>query len=390
MVKLGYKNTSVGVIPTDWEVKRLGEVAKVNMGQSPLSQYYNSVGFGLPLVQGNADIKNRETIIRNYTSSITKKGYAGDIIMSVRAPVGEISKATFDCCLGRGVCSLKFENEFLFHYLVYFEIFWVKLSTGSTFDSVNSKQVKDLQIPLPPLQEQILIAKALSDTDELITNLESLILKKQLIKQGTMQQLLQPKHDWEVKRLGEICDIKKGKGISKSLLNNNGKYKCILYGELFTTYDEVITNIQSRTDFKDSFISKNGDILFPGSTTTNGLDLAKASTVLESGILLGGDIIVVRSKDYIYNSVFLVYFLNLIKRFEIAQKTKGITIHHLYCSDLGNVKANFPPLAEQNRIATILSDIDNEITLLDLKLHKYRNIKQGMMQSLLTGQIRLV
>ena len=390
MVKQGYKSTSVGIIPTDWEVKRLGEVAKVNMGQSPLSQYYNSVGFGLPLVQGNADIKNRETIIRNYTSSITKKGYAGDIIMSVRAPVGEISKATFDCCLGRGVCSLKFENEFLFYYLVYFETFWVKLSTGSTFDSVNSKQVKDLQIPIPPLSEQILIAKALSDTDELIANLESLILKKQLIKQGTMQQLLQPKHGWEVKRLGEICDIKKGKGISKSLLNNNGKYKCILYGELFTTYDEVITNIQSRTDFKDSFISKNGDILFPGSTTTNGLDLAKASTVLESGILLGGDIIVVRSKDYIYNSVFLVYFLNLIKRFEIAQKTKGITIHHLYCSDLGNVKANFPPLAEQNKIATILSDMDNEITLLELKLHKYRNIKQGMMQSLLTGQIRLV
>ncbi len=174
-----------------WEVKKLGEVAFVNMGQSPLSQFYNSEGIGLPLVQGNADVENRKTIIRFYTSMITKKGKVGDIIMSVRAPVGEISKATFDCCLGRGVCSVSFDNEYLYHYLIYFEKSWAKLSTGSTFDSVNSKQVKELEIPLPKSkEEQTRIANMLSEMDNEITALETKLEKYKKVKLGMMQNLL--------------------------------------------------------------------------------------------------------------------------------------------------------------------------------------------------------
>jgi len=174
-----------------WEVKKLGEIAFVNMGQSPLSTYYNSEGIGLPLVQGNADVENRKTIIRFYTSMITKRGKVDDIIMSVRAPVGEISKATFECCLGRGVCSISFDNEYLYHYLIYFEKSWAKLSTGSTFDSVNSKQVKELEIPLPiSKEEQTRIATILSDMDNEITALETKLEKYRNIKLGMMQNLL--------------------------------------------------------------------------------------------------------------------------------------------------------------------------------------------------------
>jgi type I restriction enzyme, S subunit len=174
-----------------WEVKKLGEVAFVNMGQSPLSEYYNSERIGLPLVQGNADVENRKTIIRFYTSMITKRGKVGDIIMSVRAPVGEISKATFDCCLGRGVCSISFDNEFLYHYLIHFENSWAKLSTGSTFDSVNSKQVKELEIPIPKTkEEQIRIATILSDMDAEIGALDPKLEKYKKVKLGMMQNLL--------------------------------------------------------------------------------------------------------------------------------------------------------------------------------------------------------
>jgi type I restriction enzyme, S subunit len=174
-----------------WEVKKLGEIAFVNMGQSPLSEYYNSEGIGLPLVQGNADVENRKTIIRFYTSMTTKKGKVGDIIMSVRAPVGEISKATFDCCLGRGVCSISFDNEYLYHYLIYFEKSWAKLSTGSTFDSVNTKQVKELEIPIPKSKEtQTRIATILSDMDNEITALEAKLEKYRKVKLGMMQNLL--------------------------------------------------------------------------------------------------------------------------------------------------------------------------------------------------------
>lgn len=174
-----------------WEVKKLGEIAFVNMGQSPLSAYYNSERIGIPLIQGNADLKNRKTIIRFFSTMITKRGKEGDIIMSVRAPVGEVSKATFECCLGRGVCSISYDNEYLYHYLIYFENSWAKLSTGSTFDSVNSEQVKGLEIPIPTSkQEQTSIASILSDMDAEISALETKLEKYRKVKLGMMQNLL--------------------------------------------------------------------------------------------------------------------------------------------------------------------------------------------------------
>jgi len=174
-----------------WVVKKLGEIAVIKMGQSPLSIYYNKEGIGLPLIQGNADVENRKSIIRSFSSMITKKGNVDDIIMSVRAPVGEIAKATFDCCLGRGVCSIKYKNEFIYHYLIYFEKSWAKFSTGSTFDSVNSNQVKELEIPLPNSEkEQNEIATILSDMDNEITSLEKKLSKSKMLKQGMMQELL--------------------------------------------------------------------------------------------------------------------------------------------------------------------------------------------------------
>lgn len=175
----------------DWEEVILGKVAQINMGQSPLSQYYNKRGMGLPLIQGNSDIQNRRTIIRNFTSSITKKGDLGDIIMSVRAPVGEIAIATFNCCLGRGVCSMKYPNRFLYHYLIFREQSWGQVTTGSTFDSVNSTQIENFKIHLPSsLSEQTRIATILSEMDAEIETLENKLHKAKQLKQGMMQELL--------------------------------------------------------------------------------------------------------------------------------------------------------------------------------------------------------
>jgi len=174
----------------DWEVKKLGEIADIKMGQSPSSSNYNNLGIGLPLVQGNADIKNRETIIRNYTSQITKKCNTGDIIMSVRAPVGEIARAIFKVCIGRGVCAIYYPNNFLYHYLIFIEPQWAKHSTGSTFDSVNSNTIRKLEIPFPSEQEQTHIATILSDMGSEIEALQKKLAKYKQLKQGLMQNLL--------------------------------------------------------------------------------------------------------------------------------------------------------------------------------------------------------
>ncbi len=175
----------------EWEVKRLWEIAEIVMGQSPSSSNYNSRGDGLPLIQGNADIVDRKTIKRIFTTQITKSGREGDVLMSVRAPVGEISRALFDVCLGRGVCALRFPNDFLYHYLIFLEPSWAKHSKGSTFDSVNSADVKAVEIKMPlDAGEQTAIATVLSDMDAEIAALEQRRNKTKDIKQAMMQELL--------------------------------------------------------------------------------------------------------------------------------------------------------------------------------------------------------
>ncbi len=175
----------------EWEVKRLGDVAEIVIGQSPSSSNYNTTGMGLPLIQGNADIDNRKTIKRIFTTQITKRGKSGDILMSVRAPVGEVSRAVFDVCLGRGVCAIRYDNDFMYHCLIYLEPTWAKHSKGSTFDSVNSADVKALEINLPTdLPVQTAIADVLTEMDAELAVLEQRREKTRALKQAMMQELL--------------------------------------------------------------------------------------------------------------------------------------------------------------------------------------------------------
>lgn len=175
----------------EWKVWRLGDVAEIIMGQSPSSTNYNSKGNGIPLIQGNADVENRITIARVFTTQITKRCLSGDIIMSVRAPVGQISRATFEACLGRGVCAIRFPNSYLYHLLIFMEDKWARISKGSTFDSVNSDDVKKFEILLPcDPEDQLTVATILTDMDSEIEALEAKHAKTVGLKQGMLQELL--------------------------------------------------------------------------------------------------------------------------------------------------------------------------------------------------------
>lgn len=391
-----YKQTEVGLIPCDWEVKELGKIAFVNMGQSPLSSYYNSQGIGLPLVQGNADVENRKTIIRFYTSMITKRGKVGDIIMSVRAPVGEVSKAIFECCLGRGVCSISFDNEYIYQYLIFFEKSWAKFSTGSTFDSVNSKQVKELKIPLPPTKtEQTAIATALSEMDELIAQTEKLIEKKKAIKQGVMQELLRPKKGWETKKLGDY---------GRTYGGITGKTK-IDFGKgnsHYIPFMNIMSNPMIDVDYMDSVEIKpnesqnkvqKGDLFFNGSSETP--EEVGLCSVLDDDV----ESVYLNSFCFGYrmynmhelNGLFLSYlFRSPLGRSLIFSLAQGATRYNLSKTNLLKLELPIPNKEEQDNIAKTLLNIDNLVHSNMRKLRKLKLQKQGMMQALLTGKIRLV
>lgn len=175
----------------EWVEMELREVCQITMGQSPDSRYYNTSKQGLPLIQGNADIEKRKSIDRIYTTQITKTCDTGDIIMSVRAPVGAVGIATRTSCIGRGACAMKCRNRFVYQWLMYQEDKWSSLSTGSTFDSINSDTLNKVRLMIPiDENEQIAIANLLTTMDDEIAALEAERDKYISIKQGMMQKLL--------------------------------------------------------------------------------------------------------------------------------------------------------------------------------------------------------
>ncbi len=252
-----------------------------------------------------------------------------------------------------------------------------------------------LKIPAPKLNEQQKIASCLSYLDEVIaTHSQKLDLLKDH-KKGLMQNLFPqegenvPKYrfkefekdgDWVDKLLEEVATILKGKGISKADIIENGNLPCIRYGELYTHYKETIRTVKSYTNSnaEDLILSKANDVIIPASGETQ-IDIATASCVLESGIALGGDLNIIRSK---INGVFLSYYLNNAKKHDIAQMAQGIAVVHLYPNQLKTLQLQIPSPKEQIKIASCLSSLDEIISTQVEKIEQLKQHKKGLMQVL--------
>lgn len=178
----------------EWCTCTLSEVAHIIMGSSPKSEAYNDNGLGLPLIQGNADIKCRVSCPRVYTSDITKECTPGDILLSVRAPVGTVALSQHKACIGRGISAIKSKRKmsqsFLYQWFLWFEPKWCYLSQGSTFESINSDDIKTLKLSVPNFEEQQKIAAVLSAADAEISTLEKKLACLKEEKKALMQQLL--------------------------------------------------------------------------------------------------------------------------------------------------------------------------------------------------------
>lgn len=194
------------------------------------------------------------------------------------------------------------------------------------------------------------------------------------------------KGEWEKKKLGEVAQFSKGKGISKADITENGEFECIRYGELYTVYGETIDLIKSRTNIpsKDLVFSESNDVIIPASGETQ-IDIATASCVLKSGIALGGDLNIIKSNK---NGVFLSYYLNSSKKKEIANLAQGISVVHLYSSQLALLNLNFPSLPEQTKIASFLTVVDKKISELKKEKSLLEQYKKGAMQQIFSQKLR--
>jgi len=387
----------------NWITSNLGEITHITMGQSPSSSSYNEEGIGNYLIQGNADIKNRKSLPRQWTTEPTKLCEDGDILMTVRAPVGAIAKSMHNACIGRGVCSIKPKNvdkEFIYQFLLSYESKWKSLEQGSTFTAVNGVDIKTIQILLPPLPEQQKIAEILSTVDDKIEIIDQQITETQELKKGLMQRLLTkgightefkdsplgkiPK-SWEVVTINSIGNVITG-STPKTNVNEFYTEEGILWASPSDLTNVKYVNLTKKQltplGFEQTRKLPPKSILVTCIGSTIG-KIGMTNSWMSSNQQINSIVC-----TNLNNSEFYYYVIeNKADYIKSLAGTQAVPL--LNKSDFSSILIIKPPIQEQQKIADILSSVDEKLEVLAEKKTNYQELKQGLMQQLLTGKIRV-
>ena len=380
MIETKFKQTEIGLIPEDWEVKTLGEVcqnALYGVGAEAIA--YNGVdkyiritdiddisGAYKPNPLASPSFYFDQHVVKENDLLVARTGASVGKSYLYNTTDGNLIFAGF--LMKLNVCNAN--SQYVFYttktgrYMS-----WVASESARTGQpGLNLEQLKCFQIPFPPLAEQVKIAKTFSDVD-------ALIAKKRDIKQGTMQQLLTGKKrlpgftdEWKEKEIGEVVKIMKGQSLqSKDFVN--GTIPVVAGGQSYAGYHNTANHIETCIT-----ISASG---------------AYAGYIwLHNYPIFASDCSVMEGNDNV--DVYFLYNVLKLNQDVIYKAQTGGAQPHIHPKDIAPLKVLCPSLSEQQAIATILTDMDNEIQALEAKRDKYTAIKQGMMQELLTGKIRLV
>ncbi len=398
----GFKNTDAGIIPNDWMAPLLSEISDFENGKAH-EQFIDDKGEYIVI---NSKFISTEGSVAKYSKANLSPLEKGNIaIVMSDIPNG---KALAKCFLvpqdnrytlnQRIGCINPFneiDNDYLFYKLNRNKYF-LAFDSGSGQTNLKKSEILACPVALPPTKaEQTAIATALNDADVLIQKLEQLIAKKRNIKTGAMQELLKPKEGWEEKQLGEVALLKARigwQGLTTAEYKKSGDYFLITGTEFKNGYIDWANcfYVDENRYKQDKYIQvKEHDVLVTKDGTIGKVALIK---FVPKPATLNSGVFVIRPLENSFHPEFF-YYLLLSEVFAIflSQLSAGSTINHLYQKDFVTFKFKQPKtIKEQAEIAVILSDMDNEIHELEKQLEKYKMMKQGMMQVLLTGKIRLV
>ena len=416
----GYKNTEVGVIPKDWKETNLDELVKKNglirgpFGGSLKKEVFVESGIKV-YEQKNAIYQTTE--IGSYFIDEEKykelnrfEIFENDFILSCSGTIGRIFRIPKNHPKGiinQALLIIRLNNSVIDFDYFYFQFvnepFQKRIiddtQGGAMKNLVGMSEFKKVQLPIPPTKaEQTAIANALSDTDALINSLEKLIAKKRNIKQGAMQKLLQPKEGWEAKKLVELTKIftkQTGFDYTAYIKPSLVKYKT----------EETLPFIQNK-DFNNKWINFDTDYYIPKSIATQfpnilldekSLLISISGSVGNIGVyeskklaFIGGAVAILKFKEPHLIDWVILYLKSEEGQKKLLDNVKAGSHQNLILDDIRKIEILLPTKEEQTHIATILSDMDDEIDALETKLEKYKMLKLGMMQNLLTGKIRLV
>lgn len=411
---LEYKQTNIGLIPNDWELKTISEISKPVRGGSPRPagspKYFNGDYIPWLTVASLTNISPSQIYVDTTETWLTKEGSmfsrtlenGTPIIANSGATLGVAKVLAVTCCANDGIAALLQVDENIDKvFVVYFINSLTKklreaIATGNGQPNLNTELIGNILIPLPPTKaEQTAIATILYDTDNYIMALQKLIAKKRNTRQAVLQELLTPKQNWVEKILGKTALLKARigwQGLTTGEYKTSGDYYLITGTEFrngFIDWDKCFFVEKDRYE-QDKYIQvKEHDVLVTKDGTIGKVALIKS---LPKPATLNSGVFVIRPIDRSFYPEFFYYLLlsDVFKKF-LAQLSAGSTINHLYQKDFVSFKYFTPETYdEQKQIAKIIFDMDMEIDVWEKKLNKANSIKQGMMQQLLTGKIRLV
>ena len=400
-VPQGYKRTEVGVIPEDWDVCALREGVTLQSGHHVLAQWCNTAGEGVPYLTGPADFPSGVIQQTKFTTKSTTICENGDLLLTVKGSgAGALIEADGRYCISRQLMAIrvtKWNPRFIYFSLLENSSALADAVTG-LIPGLSRGDVLSQALPIPSsATEQRTIATALSDADALIESLDRLIAKKRAIKQAAMQQLLTGQTrlpgfsgPWEKVAPDDIAARITGFwGSSERTVETPHKVRVIRAGDISPL--GVLTDSAVRY-FSDVEIAKAAcqpnDVVI----TVSGNGLGKTWLVDDQSHMAASNFVrILRQKHGRLHGPFLAAALQ-------GRVAHQLLAEHTATSAYPNLRPTFfsacwlplPPIGEQTAIATILSDMDTEIEALEHRRDKARQIKQGMMQQLLTGRVRLV
>ena len=429
-VKLGFRQSELGMIPKEWEILRFQDIADKSVPWSIAGGPFGSslkvsdyVREGVRIIQlqniGEGTFNDNYAIFTSEEKAnelLSNNIYPGEIILSKMGdpvarccfvPPGDQRYVMASDGIRLAVDSKRFNKRFVHEYInsPYFRNKAVDASKGSTRLRIALTDLKQLPFVAPPLPEQRAIAEVLGDMDALIAALDRLITKKRAIKQGAIQQLLTGKKrlpgfmgEWAERTLLDLAGGKKelfddGDWIESEHITSEG-IRLIQTGNI--GIGTFIERDNKKFVFEKSFVSlrckeiRQGDLLI-----CRLADPAGRSCVLpdigEAKIITSVDVTIFRPPSSAANRVFLTNLFSTDQWFRAVSDRSGGTTHkRISRGALGRLMIRVPPVEEQNAIAGILSDMDAEIDALEVRREKTRALKQGLMQVLLTGRIRLL
>lgn len=386
-----FKQTEVGVIPSDWEVEEIQNVVDITTGAKntqdriPDGQY--------PFFVRSQTVERINSFTFDGEAVLT----AGDGVGTGKVFHYINGKFDFHQRVYKMSDFLKEKLDGYYFYLYFSQNFYnriMQMTAKSSVDSVRREMIAKMLIPLPTLAEQKAIATALNDADALIQTLEQLIAKKRNIKTGAMQELLKPKKGWEMKKLGEIGNFKNG--INKNNEDFGFGFPFVnlldIFGKSKISSNAHLGLINTNDNDKRNYDLIEGDVLFiRSSVKPEGVGLTVLIDTKLEETVFSGFIIRFRDRGYLSKEFKEHCFNSEDFRKRLISKSSVSANTNISQDALKNLDLSYPKdKKEQTRIARILSDMDNEIQELEKQLEKYKMIKQGMMQNLLTGKIRLI